>query len=86
MICPTCRFCADRGLPHVCITRGELPGELTLNGLRLAYRDEWPALQQQLAEHPAAPLAWSAADLTAPTLRPVHRSWCACGCQAPAVA
>lgn len=77
-LCPTCRFCADRGItPHLCITRGDQPDERTLFGLMSVGADS-DCLVADLAAHPAQPMPpvrpmrW--------VLRPVHGSWCSCQC------
>lgn len=78
MICPTCRYCQDHHLPHLCITCGG-----TLQRLLSETGDEPAvlALAAELARHPAAPVDWTAITPTVPTVRAVHWTWCDCGCE-----
>lgn len=81
-ICPGCRFCADRKIPHLCITRGDDDTQ-QLAALSARYPSATTApLRAQLLVHPARPLL-EVGEGELIVLRAVDRSWCQCGCGAP---
>lgn len=82
MICPTCRFCQDNQLPHLCITRGDQPSA-NLASLEATYglNRQFAAVEEALDTHPAQPRGWAATGPAAPVLRAVHWTWCSCGCK-----
>lgn len=73
-ICPLCRWAQDNGHPHPCITN---PGVLEI-AAGIFQTGTFPTadVTDQLMAHPAQPLN----DLGLRGLRPVHRTWCFCGC------
>lgn len=74
--CPTCRYCADREIPHLCITReaGALHEFLAIAPAANARR-----LRAELERHPARPLRHGPGGPGG-----VDRSWCFCQCALPA--
>lgn len=75
MICPTCRFCQDHGLPHLCVTRGGDLMQLATAGTDTQRQALWAALRA----HPAQVAIVSVTE--PPALRPVDPTWCDCGCE-----
>jgi len=79
MICVSCRFCADHGIPaHLCITAGDTADQ-QLGAIAAAFKENAQPLLDDLARHPARPLLWTGEELNVPVLRAVGATWCTCG-------
>lgn len=77
-ICPACKFSAHHGItPHLCITAGDQRGQ-TLAQITSRYGSTFTKpLMDQLAAHPAQPLA-TVAEGELLRLRAVDHTWCVC--------
>lgn len=79
-ICPTCRFCADQKIPHLCIARGDDDAQ-QLAALSARFPSAVIApLRAELLVHPARPMP-EVGENEVVVLRAVGRTWCNCGCR-----